>query len=127
MSDPVQRATQLFQQGYNCSQSVLTAFAPDLGLPEEIALKIASPFGGGIARSGDLCGVVSGAIMVLGLRYGFTTPGDSPEKELAYQQVQAYLATFQERHGCLLCSELQKAENCPGLVASSAEILAELA
>jgi C_GCAxxG_C_C family probable redox protein len=126
MSDPVKRAAALFEQGYNCSQSVLAAFAPELGLPEATALKLAAPFGGGIARSGELCGAVSGAIMALGLRYGYILPGDSPEKELVYQKVQAYLAQFQARHGCMLCSELKKAEDCPGLVVSSAGLLAEL-
>lgn len=126
MCDPVERANTLFQQGYNCSQSVLAAFAPQLGLPETSALKLAMPFGGGIARTRGLCGAVSGAIMALGLRYGDIPLGDSLEKEQAYQKVQAYLDAFQSRHGSLLCSELRETTDCAVLVASSADLLLEM-
>ena len=62
-----QEAIQLFEEGFNCSQAVLGAFSKDLNLDQEMALKIATGFGGG-SRNGELCGAVAGALMVLGLK-----------------------------------------------------------
>jgi C_GCAxxG_C_C family probable redox protein len=123
MLDPIKQAGQLFNQGFTCSQAIFAAFAPQLGLSEEIALKIASPFGGGIARTGDLCGVVTGAVMVLGLRYGHTTPVEPNSKELSYQKVREFLTLFQEHHQDLLCTMLKTRNNCAQLVEDSAKML----
>ncbi|MBN2008446.1 C_GCAxxG_C_C family protein [candidate division KSB1 bacterium] len=73
-----EKAVELFNSGFACSQAVLAAYAPMLGLSEDLALKIACPFGGGIARSGATCGAVSGAIMTIGLHSG-NTRADQPE------------------------------------------------
>jgi C_GCAxxG_C_C family probable redox protein len=70
MYDPIQLASERFEQGYSCSQSILSAFASQFGLAEEFAIKISSPFGGGIARQGETCGAVTGALMVLALEFG---------------------------------------------------------
>ncbi|MBN2146140.1 MAG: C_GCAxxG_C_C family protein [Anaerolineales bacterium] len=123
MSHTTKQALDFFNQGYSCSQSVLATFAPGLGLPIETAFKIAAPFGGGIARTGDLCGAVTGAIMVLGLKYGHTTPTEPNSKELTYQIVQEFLKQFKARHDTLLCSELKNANNCSKLVEDAADIL----
>jgi C_GCAxxG_C_C family probable redox protein len=123
MSDPINQACQLFNQGFTCSQSIFCAFAPQLGLQEELALKIASPFGGGIASTGDLCGAVSGAVMVLGLRYGHTTPIEPNSKELTYQKVQEFLRLFLEQHHDTLCRQLRDQKICPKIVEDCAEIL----
>jgi C_GCAxxG_C_C family probable redox protein len=126
MADSIQKAGLLFSQGFSCSQSVFAAFAPQLGLSEELALKIAAPFGGGIARTGELCGAVSGAILALGLRYGHTTTLEPNTKELTYQKVQELLRVFQERHQTTLCRSLRDEKVCPKLVQDSAELLALL-
>ena len=63
-------AVALFQQGFSCSQAVLGVFAEDFGLDRDLALRISQGFGAGIAYTDDICGAVSGAIMVIGLRYG---------------------------------------------------------
>ena len=65
----VEKAQGYFKNGFNCSQAVFTTFAVDLGMSEEMALKVATQFGGG-ARKGEMCGAVSGALMVLGMKYG---------------------------------------------------------
>jgi len=95
-----------FSQGNNCSQAVLAAFAPEFGLERETALRLAAAFGGGMARAGETCGAVSGALMVIGLRYGQVTVEDRPAKERTYEAGQAFMARFRERHGTLKCREL---------------------
>ncbi len=62
MTTSIDQAVMLFQQGFICSQAVLAAYASDLDLPRETALKIAAGFGGGMGRSGEVCGAVSGSI-----------------------------------------------------------------
>ncbi|HYC20977.1 MAG TPA: C-GCAxxG-C-C family protein [Candidatus Bathyarchaeia archaeon] len=66
-------AVALFQHGFSCSQAVLSAFAQHFGLERDTALRISQGFGAGIAYTDDICGAVSGAIMVIGLRYGRIT------------------------------------------------------
>lgn len=139
MTDPIQIANERFAQGLNCAQSVFSAFADTADISEEAALRLASPFGGGIARQGQVCGAVTGALMVLGLRRGNSTPQG---KEETYRLSEEFVRAFQERHGAVLCRELigydistpkglQAARDgkvfhsiCPGLVNSAAEMLA---
>lgn len=141
--NPTEAAIAYFDEGYACSQAILLGFGPALGLPEDLAEKIAVPFGGGISRHGETCGAVSGAAMVLGLRYG-TGGGPNPEgKERVYQRVQEYFARFREQYGTTRCRELlgcdlgnaderRKAremgvfKQCNGYIRTSAEILAQM-
>ena len=87
----------------DAAQSVLVAFAAQLGLDESRALKLASPFGGGVSRRGEVCGAVTGALMVLGLAQGSDTPAG---KESAYLLGQDFLQRFEVRHGTILCRKL---------------------
>lgn len=103
MNNPIDTAAALYDQGFNCAQSVLAAFAAQLGLDESRALKLASPFGGGVSRRGEVCGAVSGALMVLGLAQGADTPAG---KESAYLLGQDFLQRFEARHGTILCRKL---------------------
>ena len=96
-------ATSRFEQGFACSQSVLSTFAPELGLSEKTALKIASAFGGGMVRQGEVCGAVTGALMTLGLKYGSTSPDNEEEIREASQEL---MQRFKEKNGSLLCREL---------------------
>ena len=73
------KAEEYFNNNFNCSQAVFTTFATETGLDEELALKIATQFGGG-ARKGEMCGAVSGALMVLGLKYGHCHSENEEEK-----------------------------------------------
>lgn len=70
-----EEALRLFESGFNCNQAVLTAFSGELGIDKETALKIGTGFGGGVRR-GDVCGAVSGAVMVLGMKQGHYIEGD---------------------------------------------------
>ena len=103
MTTPAEIAVARFDDHFNCSQSVFAAFAPQYGVQEDLALKIASPFGGGMARQGHVCGAVSGALMALGLARGATTPAG---KEKAYQLGEEFIQRFEVKHGTLLCRKL---------------------
>lgn len=102
-------ALHAFDEGFNCSQSVFVTYAPDLGLDRDDALRVAAPFGGGIGRSGGTCGVVTGALMALGLKYGMTQ-ADPKQKEKMYAIAQEFMAAFAERHGTVLCKELLQSD-----------------
>jgi len=104
--NPVDTAVSLFAQGFSCSQSLLLAFAPRFGLDPNIAARIASPFGGGIARQGHVCGAVTGALMVVGLHAGHATADDREAKEAAYEKMRTLMARFAQAHGTTECRAL---------------------
>ena len=88
-----QTAETLHLQGFNCSQAVFSTLAEPLGFDRSLALKIASPFGGGIGRTGETCGAVSGALMALGLQSGYSEP-DPQAKERVYALAREYMHRF---------------------------------
>jgi len=102
----VELAAATFGEGFNCSQAVLSAFAPDLGLDRETALRVAGAFGAGIARMGQTCGAISGALMVLGFKYGQVEAADKQAKEKMYAIAREFMARFEARNGSILCREL---------------------
>lgn len=140
----VDRAVSLFEQGFTCSQAVLAGFSARYGLDEATALKVACAYGGGIARTGDTCGAVTGALMAIGLAHGKATRGDDAAKERTYSLTREFWERFRARHGSLLCKELIGVdigtpegaraalesgvfrEKCPALVRCAAEILEDL-
>jgi len=99
-------AKRNFEEGCNCSQAVLLAFAPECGLDRDTALRLAAPFGGGLGRLRELCGAVSGAGMALGLLHGYTDLSDKAAKQRHYRQVQRLGQRFREAHGHLRCGDL---------------------
>jgi C_GCAxxG_C_C family probable redox protein len=103
MTNPIQTAQNRFAQGYNCSQAVFSAYASQLGIDDETALKLASPFGGGVARRGNVCGAVIGALMALGLGCGNAT---LENKDDNYRVADEFIKRFQGLHGTILCREL---------------------
>ncbi len=102
---PSDLAIQRFQQGFACSQAVFSSLVREGGLPEDTALRIAAPFGGGISHTGQICGAVSGALMALGLYRGSDQP-DQAAKECTYALAQLLIARFRAIHGSILCREL---------------------
>ena len=102
------KAAELFLSGYNCSQSVVVAFCDKTGLEEAQAARMASAFGGGMGRMREVCGAVSGMLMVLSLLYGYDTPGDDASKKVLYTQVQELAAKFREENGSIICREILK-------------------
>ena len=138
-----ERAVKAFEGDCNCAQSVLSAFAPDLGLDPGTARAIASGFGGGMARMGGVCGAVTGAFMAIGLARGRAGEGVTNEeaRERSNEAIGGFVARFSERNGSIVCRELidcdlstpegyEEAgrrnvftEICPKLVRDAAEIL----
>ena len=142
--EPKELSLKLFEEGYLCSQSILMAFAPLFDLDRDAAARLGASYGGGVARRGETCGAVNGACMVLGLRFGHTTPDDINSKERTYQAVQEFISQFQSRNGSTGCNQLleldistpeglQQANDrqlfstrCPGFVTDAAEILDQI-
>lgn len=104
--DSASVACALFEQGFSCSQAVLAAFVERYGLTRDAALRLGCAFGGGIARSGKMCGAVSGALMVIGLAHGRTRIEDVSARERTYDAARAFLAAFRREHGSDSCNEL---------------------
>ena len=101
-------AAELFLGGYNCAQSIVVAFHKELGLTPRYAAKMASSFGGGMGRMREVCGAVSGMLMVAGLLYGYDTPGDDVSKKAHYHLVQDLAAQFRAEVGSIVCREILK-------------------
>ena len=101
------RAYAAFFKGYNCCQSVAVAFAEEMGMTEKQALQISAGFGGGFGRMREVCGAVSGMLMVAGLLYGYDNPGENDvNKKAHYQLVQTLAGQFREKIGSIICREI---------------------
>lgn len=100
MSKYSERAVELFKEGKNCSQAVFAAFAPELGLSEEMALRVSLGLGGGVGRMREVCGTISGSAMVVGMKY--------PElsKAEAYALVREISDEFRKVNPSIVCKEL---------------------
>jgi len=106
MNNKSQIAAARFLQGYNCAQSILYAFSDGLGIDKNTALQIATGFGAGMGRKQEVCGAVTGGIMVIGLKYG---RGENDERRVmdeAYVRVRALMDRFSQKHGTFICREL---------------------
>jgi len=102
-----EKAIRLFEEGYNCAQSVFGAFSEDLGLDFETSIKFSSAFGGGMGRLREVCGAVSGMFMVLSVKEGYTSPTATDEKMELYKKVQDLAAEFKAKNGdTYICREL---------------------
>lgn len=102
------KAAELFLSGYNCAQSVLVAFSDLTGLDADFSAKFSSSFGGGMGRMREVCGAVSGMLMVAGLLYGYDTPGDDKAKKAHYARVQYLAGRFRAEVGSIVCREILK-------------------
>jgi hypothetical protein len=116
-SEPLKIAIKRFNGPYSCSQAVFSAFAPRYGLSDELALKIAAPLGGGMARQGHVCGAVSGALMVLGLARGSTT--------VLCRELIGYDFSVPEEARAAREARISS-QVCPAFVHTAAEILVDL-
>lgn len=104
--DRVTRAKELFLSGYNCAQAVFAAFADRYGISEELALRLAASFGGGLGRLRETCGAVSGMALVCGLETGCTDAADRMGKKRNYDEMRALAAEFQKVYGTICCREI---------------------
>ena len=131
-----------FMKGYNCSQSVVLAFADMIDIDEATLSKLSSSFGGGMGRLREVCGSVSGMFMVAGLLYGYDGPETGQVKADHYARIQELAKRFEEKHGSIVCRELlglsvrhdipvpeartseyYKKRPCPEIIGDAAEIL----
>jgi len=145
MSTREEKALEYFANGnsYNCAQSVLGVFCEENGLDKNVAFKIANGFGGGV-RNGDVCGAVSGAVMVIGLKCGFFVEKDFAQKGFCYRKTEEFLHEFKKENGSTICRDLlgvdiRSSEDfrkpevrelidtvCPRMVASAVHILEQM-
>jgi len=94
-----------FNNGYNCAQSVLTPFAIQMGIDVSSIMKLASGFGAGMGRLQETCGAVTGAYMVLGLKYGNRIPDDNSNEKIV-GLIQEFTKRFRDEHKVASCREL---------------------
>ncbi len=102
----VDKAVELFMQGYNCSQAVTAAFADLYGLDTEMALRVSAGFGGGVGRLRMMCGAVSGMVLLAGLAEGQTEGDDRKGKTECYKSVRSLLDRFKAENSSVICAEL---------------------
>lgn len=100
-------AVERFKQGYSCSQAVFSVCAERRGVDRDLALRIAAGFGGGLARTGQTCGAITGAIMAIGLAQRSVSPEENrTEKDKTYETGRRFMGKFAERTGYTLCRDL---------------------
>jgi C_GCAxxG_C_C family probable redox protein len=99
-------AAGLFTGGWSCSQAVCSAFADDFGIDQKTVLKLSCALGGGMGHTGNTCGAVSGALMVIGMRYGRTELDDLASKEKTYAATAQFMKEFRRRNHSVNCTEL---------------------
>ena len=102
----IEMAVSLFKEGFNCSQSVVAAFADKYGFTSEQALKMSASFGGGIGRMRETCGAACGLFLLAGLETGATEGADRDGKAANYALVQELAEEFKQRNGALRCADL---------------------
>ena len=134
-------AVACFNEGFNCAQAVLSTYCEQFGLDRETALRVACGLGGGMGRLQETCGAVSGAYLVIGLKYGQSAKGDAAVKEKTYALVQEFARRFEEKNKSTNCRVLLGADLiggdrqtaservkriCPQMVQDAAEILESL-
>jgi C_GCAxxG_C_C family probable redox protein len=101
-----QKAVHTFKNGFNCSQSVLSAFSMDYGLDDALALKISCGFGAGMGRLQETCGAVTGAYMVIGLKFGKSKKNEDNLKEKTYSLVKKFSEEFEKINKSTNCCKL---------------------
>lgn len=106
MENYSKNACKYFKEGYNCAQSVLLAFASVIDFDSEIALKLASSFGGGMGRLREVCGAVSAMFMIAGILKGYSSKNDDDAKAKHYELIQRLGNKFKEKNGSLICREI---------------------
>ena len=144
MNSKVKMADEIFNNGFNCAQAVLSSYSMEYGLDTEIAKKIAGAFGGGIANNGEICGAITGALMLIGLKYGKHKEGDNVSKEKTNKIANEYIKIFKKEYGSIICKDLLKYDLsieeeakiaresglfktlCPKFVKKSVEIIEEI-
>ena len=144
MSERIEQAVAMFKDGYSCAQSLLGVYGPWLGMEREVALRLAAPLAGGISRTDGPCGAATGAILVLGLKYGHSHPDDEAGADRIRGLTQEFLRLYKERKNSTMCTDILGANlsvpadldrveaeelydvSCPDAVRTAAQLLEEL-
>lgn len=141
----IKKAVSCFKdEGFSCSQAIFSTYSGQFGLNRETSLKLSQPFGGGMAHLGETCGAVTGAFLLIGLKYGRTRAEDIQARERTYDLMHQFIQKFKTVHGSIQCKCLlgvdisspqglkQAEENnlfktlCPNFVQTSAKIIEEI-
>ena len=143
MSDRIDTAVAMFNDGYSCAQSLLAVYGPSFGVERQAALRLAAPLGGGLSRTDGPCGAATGALLVLGLVHGHDHPDDEAGAERIRTLTQEYLRRYDARKGSTMCTDILghnlshpgvpervrdeqlSSETCPDAVRTAAELLEE--
>lgn len=96
---------QLFTEGIDCSQVVAGAFSDALHIDQADLRKVSACFGGGM-MCGETCGAITGALMVIGIRYGHSENGDTAGKKIMQEKVMEFKSLFAEKYPSAMCREL---------------------
>ena len=102
----VEKARALFQEGYNCAQSVFLTYSDVFGMDTALAARLAASFGGGMGRMREVCGTVSGMAMIAGLMEPADRPEDKDAKARNAALVREFADAFRKENGSIICREL---------------------
>jgi C_GCAxxG_C_C family probable redox protein len=106
MSTKAEQAAEIFKSGFNCAQAVFSTYSDNFGINRTDALRISCGFGGGMGRKQEVCGAVTGAIMLIGCKHGKTKQEDTTSTDETYKLVRDLSDKFTAKHGSILCKEL---------------------
>ena len=101
LEERVEKACDLFRQGYNCSQSVFLAYHDLLGVESTLAATISGPLGGGMGRLREVCGAVSGMSLIAGFLAPCPDPAVRQAKAATYALVQEFAERFRAENGAI--------------------------
>lgn len=118
----IEKSAQLHSAGYNCAQSVALAFEDITGLDTKVLENVSAPFGGGVGRSQEVCGTVSGMVMVLSLVRNYDC-SDQKQKMALYNEEQVLIKRFKEKHESIVCRELLSLAKTRGFKHSCSELI----
>ena len=144
MKSRAEISVEIFDKGFNCAQAVFCSHCEEYGLAEDTAKKISSGFGAGLGYNAEVCGAVTGALMLIGLKNGKYLESDNESKDKTYNLVKEFTEKFKKEYGTINCKELIKydlskeeellkarasgifKERCPNLVKRSVELTEEI-
>jgi len=103
----VKHAVSLHDEGFSCAQALLASYGQQFGIEPEIGLKLGTAFLGGTAQDGQICGAITGALMIIGLKYGQVKSEDKQARQKTIKLSKELMAGFQSHNGTLLCKDLR--------------------
>ena len=107
IEERVAKAKRLFKDGgYNCCQAVVLAYNDIFGLDDNLAASLSSGFGGGMGRLREVCGSVSGMVILAGLISPAADPSAKDGRTRNYAMVQDVAGEFKAINGSIVCKEL---------------------